>query len=339
MGDRPRATVVIPCFNHGRFVADAVRSAIAQTDADVRVVVIDDGSTDPASVAACAATASLGKNVLVKRQENRGLPAARNAGALIARDEAWGEYLVFLDADDWIEPSFVSRLHQALLADRAPEVSHAFCQEQLVELGTGVWRVPEWDPILLLVTNLHPVTTLIRREAFERVGGFDETLTQGYEDWDFWIRLSGLGYRGVRVREPLFVWRRHSENTMAMAAAKRHASLHDGMMRRHSDLYARHAREVIALSNVLLRRADANWIDENGEAIYVRDLRARNCELFDLHEAATKRIGELEQLVREYEQKPAVRLSRAMFRVLDAMPRPVGEPMRALARWARKRAL
>ncbi|MBY0312124.1 MAG: glycosyltransferase family 2 protein [Phycisphaerales bacterium] len=339
MGERPRATVVIPCFNHGRFVADAVRSALAQHDAEVRVAVIDDGSTDPETAAACAATVSLGPNVRAVRQDNRGLPAARNAGAAIARAEGFGEYLVFLDADDWIEPKFVSRLHQALLADPAPDVSHAFCQEQLVELGTGVWRVPEWDPILLLVTNLHPVTALIKREAFERASGFDESLTEGYEDWDFWIRLSALGCRGVRVREPLFVWRRHSDNTMAMAAAKRHATLHGAMMERHAELYLRHAKAVIALSNILLRRADANWIDENGEAIYVRDLRARNCELFDQHEAATRRIAELEQLVREYEQKPAVRLSRAMFKVLDAMPRPVGEPMRALARWARRRAL
>lgn len=339
MGERPRATVVIPCFNHGRFVADAVRSALAQHDADVRVVVIDDGSTDPATVAACAATTALGPNVRVSRQDNRGLPTARNTGAAIARADGWGEYLVFLDADDWIEPTFVSRLHQALLADQAKEVSHAFCQEQLVELGTGVWRVPEWDPILLLVTNLHPVTALIKIEAFDRVGGFDESLTQGYEDWDFWIRLSALGCRGVRVREPLFVWRRHSDNTMVMAAAKRHATLHAAMMQRHAELYTRHAQQVIALSNILLRRADANWIDENGEAIYIRDLRARNCELFDQHEAATKRIADLEQLVQAYEQKPAVRLSKAMFKVLDALPRPVGEPMRALARWARRRAL
>lgn len=339
MGEQPRATVVIPCFNHGRFVGDAVRSALAQRDADVRVVVIDDGSNDGTSAKACEACASMSPSVRTIRQANRGLPAARNAGAAIARDDAWGEYLVFLDADDWIEPTFVARLHQAILDDPSPNISHGFCQERLVELGTGVWKVPEWDPILLLVTNLHPVTTLIKREAFERVGGFDETQTQGYEDWDLWIRMSAMGYRGVRVREPLFVWRRHSEDTMAMSAAKRHAALHAAIMQRHADLYARHAREVIALSNVLLRRADANWIDENGEAIYVRDLRARNCELFDQHEAAGKRIAELEALVLAYERKPAVRLSRAIFRVLDAMPRPLGEPMRALARWARKRAL
>ncbi len=339
MRDRPCATVVIPCFNHGQFVADAARSALAQQDADIRVIIVDDGSDDGSSRAACDACATLSEAVRVVHQANRGLPAARNAGAALAREHPAGDLLVFLDADDWIEPTFVRRLHDALHAANAPDVSHAYCQERLVELGTGVWKVPEWDPVLLLVTNLHPVTALVRRDAFEAVGGFDESLTQGYEDWDLWLRLSGRGYRGVRVREPLFNWRRHSESTMVMNAAKRHATLHAEIMRRHADLYSRHASAVIALSNILLRRADANWIDENGEAIYVRDLRARNCELFDLHEAAQSRIQELENALREFEHKPAVRLSRAVFRVVDALPRPLGEPMRALARWARRRAL
>src|SRR5688572_5962105 len=120
----PTVTVVIPCFNHGRFVAEAAASALRQRDADIRVVIVDDGSNDGSTPAACDACA--GERVRVVHQENRGLPAARNRGAAGAASE----YLVFLDADDWLEPEFVSRLHGAV---GGAEVSHAYCQERLVE--------------------------------------------------------------------------------------------------------------------------------------------------------------------------------------------------------------
>jgi glycosyltransferase involved in cell wall biosynthesis len=277
--------------------------------------------------------------VRVLHQANKGLPAARNAGAAVAKQENWGEYLVFLDADDWIEASFVSRLHRALTEEGGAwdsDASHAYCQEKLVDKATGIWRVPEWDPMLLLVTNLHPVTALIKRDRFEAVGGFDEFFRSGYEDWDLWLRFTERSWRGVRVREPLFAWRRHSENTMVMQAARRHAELHAALIDRHAELYQRHSRRVIELSNILLRRADANWLDETGDAIYVRDLRNRNCELFDELEAANKHVEELKSTINDYEHKPAVQIAKRLFKVVDAMPRPLAAPVRSLARWARR---
>src|SRR5262245_34664254 len=94
----PTVTVVIPCFNHGRFIEDAVRSCLAQTGADVRVIVVDDGSDDGTTPGACDACAEKGEGrVAVVHQPNMGLPATRNRGAREAseRGGAWaGEYLV-----------------------------------------------------------------------------------------------------------------------------------------------------------------------------------------------------------------------------------------------------
>lgn len=346
----PRVTFVIPCYNHGRFVAEAVRSCLAQRGAEVRVVVVNDGSSDEASGPLCDASAALGPGVTVLHQNNRGLPAARNAGAAVVSREGWAEYLAFLDADDWVEPEFCARLHQALGEDGAADVSHAYCQERLAERGTGIWRVPEWDPVLLLVTNLHPVTALVKRERFEAVGGFDETMTRGYEDWDLWLRMAGRGWRGVRVREPLFIWRRHSETTMVIEAVARHGELFSMLMARHAGLYAARQREVIERSNMLLRRADANWLDESGEAICIRDLRAWAHDLVGERDDARRMIealrveleaqraaaAGLEQRCAALENKPSVRLSHRVFAMIDALPRPVAEPFRAFARWARR---
>lgn len=353
---------MVPCFNHGAFVEQAVRSALAQRDAEVRVVVVNDGSDDGVTAGQCIACAAIDpQRVKVIHQRNHGLPAARNAGAAAVKAEdeqgrrwaGWedgGDYLVFLDSDDWIEHTFVSRLHRELKDAADDGASHAYCQELLTDKASGIWRVPDWDPVLLMVTNLHPVTALVRRDRFEEAGGFDETLIRGYEDWDLWLRFASREWRGVRVREPLFIWRRHSETTMVMQAVQRHAELFALLLERHRALYDRHARAVIERSNLQLRRADANWLDESGDAIYVRDLRARNCELFDEREAGLKMIEALkrelereraerervEAAVAELENKPSVRLARRVFHAVDALPGFVGEPVRALARWARR---
>jgi glycosyltransferase involved in cell wall biosynthesis len=302
---KPSATIIIPCFNHGRFVRAAVDSCLRQTEAEVRVVVVDDGSDDGSSARACDACG--GDRVTVIHQANRGLPAARNRGA----SEAASEYLAFLDADDWLEPGFVSRLAAAIESERAAgrdgDVSHAYCQERLVEKGTGIWRVPDWDPVLMMVTNIHPVTALVRRERFEEVGGFTEEMRHGYEDWDLWLKFVERDWRGVRVREPLFVWRRHSDTTMIMNVIHNHEGLFGQLMERHRGLYEKHAADLLLRTNSLLRRCDMNWLDETGDPINLRGL---------------KRQREM------YESMLAVRMHHALHRFISRMPAPIATTAR-----------
>jgi glycosyltransferase involved in cell wall biosynthesis len=342
-------TFVIPCYNHGKFVMEAARSCLAQEQTEARVVIVDDGSDDGTTPRACDACKDLPGWVEVIHQKNKGLPAARNVGAHQATIHE-SEYLVFLDADDYLEPSFVRKLRGAIesarggdVADTAARgvtlagatVSHAYCQERLTDKAFGIWAVPAWDPILLLVTNLHPVTALIRRECFEALGdagggggGFDESMRRGYEDWDLWLRFAARGWRGVRVREPLFNWRRHSETTMVMESVKHHEELFRALVAKHRAMYQAHAGELVVRSNVLLRKADANWLDENLEAIYIRDLRARNIELVAAQREAAR-------LATMYESKPALKFSRRLHGWLDALPRPVGDALRRVLRVAK----
>lgn len=293
----PRVTFVIPCFNHGRYVSAAVESCLRQRDADVRVVVVDDGSTDGSTPDACDHLAS--DRVHVMHQVNRGLPAARNAGIARARelanagDRDWhAEYLAFLDADDFLEETFVKDLAAAL--EHAPaEVSHAYCQERLVELGHGTWKVPEWDADLLLITNLHPVTCLVRWSAIDALatgegartpGPFDESMRLGYEDWELWIALAARGFRGVRVPKVLFNWRRHSNDTMIFDAVKRHNELYAHIIRAHPALYTPRLESLLRRTNAMIRAWNMNWLDESGEPIPLINLKRARDELVRLRE-------------------------------------------------------
>jgi glycosyltransferase involved in cell wall biosynthesis len=336
-----RVTFVIPCFNHGRFIAEAVASCLAQEEADVRVVVVNDGSTDAESAAAC--DACVGARVEVIHQANSGPAGARNAGAA----RATGEFIAFLDADDVLDPRFACELAAALRAEDAGggmQASHAYCQERIVGLLDGLWAVPAWDPELLLITNLHPVTALVRREAFERVGGFDAGIG-GYEDWELWIRLSLAGYRAVRVQKPLFTWRRHSEDSRVMTDVRRHDALYAAIMDRHRGAYGERAGELLRRSNELLRKFDCNWLDTSGYPYSLLYLWARRDELAAMRprveelrgelELAARRHGELELVIAEekrqraalaewYEQLLGVRIHRRVKRAVGALPRPIG---------------
>lgn len=334
---RPQAAVVIPCFNHGRFVADAVRSCLSQVDAEVRIIVVDDGSNDGSTPGECDDCVALGPNIRVIHQTNTGLPGARNAGAAVIRQENWGQYLVFLDADDWIQPSFVARLHKEIVEassagpDQGRNISHAYCQERLVGMAQGLWAVPEWDFARLIVTNLHPVTALVRREHFEAAGGFDATMTKGYEDWDLWLKFAERGWRGVRVREPLFIWHRHAAVTMVVEAAGRHDELYAMLLERHPEFVRKHAAEALRRASTMLKRSEGSWLDEQDQPIVLRDLRAWTRELVRERDEAREGVVQLEAahaherfaleagLRAEYENKLSVRLSRAMFRLRDRL--------------------
>jgi glycosyltransferase involved in cell wall biosynthesis len=303
----PSITIIIPCFNYGRFVRDAVRSARAQVDADVQIVIVDDGSTDGRSARDCDACA--GPGIRIIHQDNRGLPAARNRGA----SGATTEYLLFLDADDTLEPTAIRDLAAAIAAEtasgRGDDVSHAYGQQRIQMPGAEtIWRVPDWDVGLLMITNLHPPTALVRRSAFEAVGGFDESMRDGYEDWDFWLRLASRGLRGVRVQKPIYTWRRHSTKTMISAAVQKHEAIYRRIMANHPALFGARGDEALLRMNTLLRRHDMNWLDESLEPIPLVKLKAQR---------------------QRYEAMPAVRLHHALHRAIATLPRPVSAAARA----------
>lgn len=250
-----RVAVVVPCFNHGRFVGEAVRSALAQRGACVECVVVDDGSTDEATHAALDRLA--GEGIRVIRQENRGLPAARNAGVRATATA----FFVPLDADDTLEPDFVARLLPRLRADSS--LGYAYCHARYFGASHGEWRCPPYDPLRLLVDNLSAATALIRRQAFDEVGGYSADLVHGFEDWDFWVALLAAGYHGVCVPEPLFNYRQHASGSMLTRTQQHRQEMLERLIGRHRRLF----EQALTLS---LSRKDAMYFAAHLDAARLR---------------------------------------------------------------------
>ncbi len=219
-------SVVIPCYNSGATQGQTVASAKAQTWPNIEIIVIDDGSSDPMTREVLAALL----DVTVVRQPNSGLPAARNAGFHAAR----GEYVLPLDADDWLEPETIMVLLQALKA--SPTADFAFCDSRLEGEASGRLH-KNYNYFEQLFLNQLPYCLLIPKQLWEEVGGYDATLRQGYEDWEFNIRLGRHGHHGLRIAQPLFHYRVSSSGMLISKSNRLHGLLWSEIQARHRSVY------------------------------------------------------------------------------------------------------
>lgn len=222
-------TVAIPCFNYGRYVHEAVESALAQDGGAPRVVVVDDGSTEPETHRALE---RLPEGVRLVRRPNGGINAARNTGA----EHADTPYLLILDADDKLTPHALRVLRPPLEADR--RLGYAYGYMQFFGEWSGRLSFPDWDPYRLLYRMIVGYTCLQRRELWADIGGWDEGI-EVHDDWDFFLTALDRGWRGERVPEVTTLYRRHA------------GSMHD----RDRPRYRHGYRELRAKHGALYRRS------------------------------------------------------------------------------------
>jgi len=207
--DLPLVSIVIPTYNHARFLADAIESVLAQTMQDLEIVVVDDGSTDdPTAVVARY------PQVRCLHQRQQGLSAARNAGM----QQSSGRYLLFLDADDRLLPRAVEsglRCFEAHPAAAFVSGLHRFVTAEGVPISTSTREPITGDHYLAFLRGnyigMH-ATVLYQRQAIAAVGGFDRQL-HACEDYDLYLRLSRE--RPVAIHDELVAEYRLHESNMS----------------------------------------------------------------------------------------------------------------------------
>lgn len=200
----PPVSVVIATYNMGEYVAQAVSSVLEQTTSDLEVVVVDDGSTDATQEALRIFCED--PRVRVIQQENQGQPRAKNAGVRAAR----GRYIAFCDADDYWLPNKLAV--QLPLFEQNPKVGVVYSPVLMFhpdgslreQVGHRFCHGNVLDEMFL--RNIVPFgTAVVRRECFEQLGGFDESIPMGI-DWDLWLRLA-VHWEFDFASEPTYVYR------------------------------------------------------------------------------------------------------------------------------------
>ena len=204
----PLISVVMPCHNAERYLGEAIGSALGQSYGNVELIVVDDGSTDASpDIATNLAKEHAGRLTLLRVKQGGPYPA-RNLGL----QRAQGEFIAFLDADDWWEPTALARLHGALVGANA---DLAYCGWQNV--GEGVQSEPyvppeyeKGDPVEAFIRACPwPIhAALVKRTVVDQLGGFSVRRFSSM-DYDFWLRALALTRNIVRVPEVLAFYRWH----------------------------------------------------------------------------------------------------------------------------------
>jgi len=244
-----KMSVVIPCFNHGEFLPEAVASVRDIERDDVELIVVDDGSTDERTRQEMETLCAQGIKVI--RQENKGLAAARNAAVLASH----GDYIFPLDADDRMRSGWIDRGMGILEAD--PRVGVVYGDSQCFGTRTDQWRAGRFDCQKLLFTNFIHASALYRRSVWEQNGGYDGTMpVQGMEDWDFWVGALERGWQFHYLPEVFFEYRR-AEQSMLTHAVPFHEQLQEFVARKHGLLYRQ------AWLSLLRERQSMRWTIRN----------------------------------------------------------------------------
>ena len=248
-----RASVIMPCFNKGRFLSEAVASVIRGQTLGVELVVIDDGSTDPETLTEIGKLHGTGITVI--RQENRGLAGARNAGVRASQ----AEYIFPLDADDRLRPGWIDR--GIAILDKDPRVGVVYGDAQLFGRRNGRDHVGPFDSDLLLNQNFIHCSALYRRIIWEQNSGYDGTMpVQGYEDWDFWISTFERGWEFHYLPEILFEYRQSDESMLSRATASLQA-VQEFVGAKHGVLYRQ--KYVSKLGEISQMRLSIRWTLRN----------------------------------------------------------------------------
>jgi len=298
----PTVSVIIPVYNQGRFVGQAIDSVLSQTFTDCEIIVINDGSTDETA----QILAGYGDRIRVVTQANFGLAAARNSGLRSSQ----GGLIGFLDADDLWYPEMLSTT-----------VSHLQRRSD-VDLVSGAWDyIDESGQTIegttkpsnlqtkvradllreLAMGNLFPVhALLIRRKCFDCCGFFDTSL-EAMEDWDLWLRMAIHGHKLDLIDVPVARYRRHS-GCMTLEPQRLEGAFHQVLAKLFSD-----ERVAINLADFRILAYVAEWL-----------FLAEHCQEAGLDEELRRCVDMAEKL---YPTAPFdEELSRRFFFIASRLP-------------------
>lgn len=286
-------SVVIPCYNLGEMLVEAVASVERTAPERCELIVVNDGSSQPRTLEVLEVLRKGGYHVV--DQPNAGLASARNRGIREAR----GRYVLPLDADNRLAPGYIpSALH---LLDSQPEVG--VCYGDWLEFGcrNGRKPAPEFDLPALLWSNYIDACAVYRREIWEASGGYDAA-APAWEDWDFWISTAERGWRFHRLQDVAFEYRVRPNSMLRNAEREGlRRTVREHIYRKHHQIFADNLVETLLAGHTGLNAASS-------DALAVRESRDRLQREIDLLAASIEP---------EREAPGAPRIQAARERITD----------------------
>jgi glycosyltransferase involved in cell wall biosynthesis len=225
-----KVSVIIPCYNQGEYIDDAVDSVLVQTFQDFEIIIVNDGSTDDF-------TNEKLKNynkpkTKVIHTTNQRLSAARNNGINISS----GEYILPLDADDKIANTYIEKAVRILNENK--NIGILYCEAELFGEQSGKWDIPDFNFFDFLNDNQIFCSAFFRRDDYNKTNGYNSNMIYGLEDWDFWLSLIERGVDVFRIPETLFYYRVRNKSMLRKMDLNKKKYLQTMIVRNHPILYA-----------------------------------------------------------------------------------------------------
>lgn len=232
----PLVSVVVPYYNRADTIDDTLKSLLAQTFTNFEIVIVDDGSTDPDSVQKLKDIKASGFKAQFIFQQNQGVAAARNNGIKKAR----GKYIVCLDSDDMLDPTYIEKC--TIILESSPDLSLVTTQMDVFGVIKERSKQGPYDPEYLFSDNMVITASEFKKEAWRVSGGYKSGI--GYEDWEFWMNLAANGYWGRLLGEPLFKYRTSVQSKYIEDKDMHWKNIED--IRRYHPNYKKKVRKLIA---------------------------------------------------------------------------------------------
>jgi glycosyltransferase involved in cell wall biosynthesis len=243
MSQNPFISVVIPCYNDGTYLPETINKLKEQSYTNFEIIVVNDGSTDQVTIDVLNQLS--GNGVTVLHKENGRMSSARNHGV----NHAKGSIIAALDADDYFDPSFFEKAIKIL--DSKPEVGVVTSHIQLFGDFKQVARPRGGNAFNFLFSSECPACAIVRKSCWDEVGGYDEKMKMGYEDWEFYIRITKEGWLVDVIQEKLLFYRQTAGSTHKNDTIPNRQELINYIIDKHHDWYIENLKKLVADKQVL----------------------------------------------------------------------------------------
>lgn len=243
----PCVSVIIPCFNQGEYLHDAVQSVLDQNYDSFEIIIVNDGSTD--SVTIEALNRYISPPVRVLHTTNQGLSCARNNGIAVAQ----GQYILPLDADDCIADGYISQAVAVL--DGNPQVGIVYGEAVFTGAASGRWNLSPASLQRMLTRNVIFHAAFFRKSEWEKTGGYNSNMRYGLEDWDFWLSLLEHGGSVVRLNRVVYFYRIAETSMTTRLRARLSHSIYSyvRLILNHKKLYIQNPLHLLKMLVIVIR--------------------------------------------------------------------------------------
>jgi len=238
-------SVVIPCYNDGKYLPETVDKLQQQTYKNFEIIIANDGSTDAYTLKVLQELEQRG--ITVVHKENGRMSSARNYG----EKHSNGKFIAALDADDYFHPTFFEKAIKILNTPGNENIAVVTSYIKMFGEINKLSRPRGGNAFNFLFSSQCPACAMVRKECWDAVGGYDEAMKNGYEDWEFYIRITQKGWTVYVIPEVLFYYRQTSKSTHKNLTLPNRAALVNYIVDKHKDWYVEELKKLITNEQVI----------------------------------------------------------------------------------------